>query len=156
MVERAFDWGYGSSLSTRYSHSLRLLASFVEPRIRKRYSLGASLAPPRSPTRSLIGPQQRESPPIAPLCHRGGRRLRLELSQHLSKKCPICSGFPEAKKDILASASSPTWAPDPSFQLDAHDPGRVTRTRQAALPSPGNTTPGSQTTAGNLIALWEM
>lgn len=141
MVERAFDWGYGSSLSTRYSHSLRLLASFVEPRILKRYSLGAALAPPRSPTRSLIGPQQRES-----------RLSRLDVTEaaavldpnfpSISRRSALSApAFQRRGKTFWPSASSPTWAPDPSFQLDAHDPGRVTRTRQAALPSPGNTTP---------------
>lgn len=53
-----------SPLATRRSHSLRLLTSCLEPRISKAYSLGASLAPPRSSTLNLIGPQQRESPPI--------------------------------------------------------------------------------------------
>ena len=102
------------------SHSLLLLSSFLRGARNSQEMLpGASLAPPRSPTLSLIGPQQR-SP----------RLSRLDVTEAAAFSDPnfpssdrsvyrrtlSAPAFQKQGKEFWTSASSLPWAPGPRLQ----------------------------------------
>lgn len=107
---------------TRKSHSLRLLASVAESRIPKGYSLGAPSAPPRSPTLSPIGRQQR--PRLSLLEVTEGASCQDPTFPSISRRgdFSVRFGFAETRDGILAFGFLPSLGPSAHpFWLDAHD-----------------------------------